>query len=245
MTDVEVIHGEVVTVLLEVRVLMTDLAELPSHYKVIMMDPPWAYTGDPDKPQAAGKHYNMMSYDELAAMPVRERIVTPGVVLVWATSPKLDEAVDLIRAWGLHYRGIAYVWVKTTESGKIIHGQGVRPSFTKPTTELVLIGSTGKTGRTLPIFNEGQGQVVLAPKGRHSEKPEEVRWRVEELFGDVPRLEMFARCKFPGWDTWGLEADGPMEAVDAVSPKLREKLEREAELAGQRALVQSVNDSDW
>jgi len=46
----------------------------------------------------------------------------------------------------------------------------------------------------------------LAPRGRHSEKPREVRHRIEELFGKYDRLEMFAREHPRGWDVWGNEA---------------------------------------
>lgn len=234
---------------------MTDLLTLGRKYKLILLDPAWEYEGDPDKPQAAGKHYNTMSLDELKDLPVRGLIEDPGVIFVWATGPKLDQAVDLIRSWDFYYRGIAYVWVKTTQGGKVINGQGIRPSFVKSTTELVLVGSTdppdvelvlvgstGKSGRTIPLKTESQGQVVFAPRGEHSEKPDEVRWRIEELFGDIPRLEMFARCKFSGWDAWGLEANGPMQAVDAQSPKLREALLRRADLEAQRALTASIGD---
>jgi len=218
---------------------MIDLAKYVGRFKVIYADPAWEYEGDPDKPQAAGKHYNTMSYEELKALPVRQLIDDPGVICVWATGPKLHLGVDLIRDWGFHYRGIGYIWVKTTNAGKIIEGQGIRPSFTKPTTELILIGSTEPEGRTLPIYTESQGQLIFAPRpgGIHSRKPEEARWRIEELFGDVPKLEMFARAKYPGWEAWGLESDKPMPAIDAESPKLKARLEREAELASQRELL--------
>ncbi len=221
---------------------MIELASLPTTYKVLYLDVPWKYYGDPDKDQAAGKHYNQMPFEELAALPVRERICAPGVALIWATCPKLDEAVDLIRAWDLHYRGVAYVWVKTTQDGRVIDGQGVRPSTVKPTTELVLVGATESVGRPLPILTGSQGQVVFAPRGEHSEKPNEVRWRIEELFGDVPRLEMFARRRYVGWDAWGLEADGPMPAVNAQSPKLRDALIKRAELDELRAITASMQD---
>lgn len=55
-------------------------------------------------------------------------------------------------------------------------------------------------------------EVVLAPRpgGRHSAKPPEVRRRIEELLGDVPRVELFARERVAGWDAWGNEvADTP------------------------------------
>lgn len=178
-----------------------------SDYRVVLADPPWAYYGDPNKPQAAGKHYSMMSTEAISALPVAGLVERPAVCFMWATGPKLPDAIEVMRAWGFHYRGIAYVWVKTSASGKIINGQGVRPSFVKPTTELVLVGSTCKTGRALPLKTEGQAQVLLAPRpgNKHSAKPKEIHQRIEDLLGDVPRIELFARNRAPGWDAWGNE----------------------------------------
>jgi len=221
-------------------VLPLDLALAPKgRYSVIYSDPCWSYYGDPDKDQAAGKHYNMMDYSELRALPVRSLAAKSAALLLWATGPKLDEAVDLIRDWGFHYRGVAYVWVKTTNAGQVIHGQGVRPSFVKPTTEFVLVGSTHKTGRTLPLQTESQGQVVFAPRGAHSQKPEDFRHRIEELFGDVPRLEMFARTCAPGWDVWGNEAGHLLDPGEARSDRLQATL-REAH---ERKALESLLDS--
>ena len=176
-------------------------------YSVILADPPWAYYGSPDKDQAAGKHYALMPNAEIAALPVRSITAPKAACFMWATGPKLPEAIDVMRAWGFHYRGVAYVWVKTNAAGKIISGQGVRPTFVKPTTEFVLVGSTCKTGRPLPLLTEAQGQVVLAarPGNKHSSKPTEIRQRIEQLLGDVPRIELFARERVAGWDAWGNE----------------------------------------
>lgn len=186
-----------------------------SDYRIVLADPPWSYYGDPNKDQAAGKHYALMPTEDICALPVREHVTKPAVCFLWATSPKLPDALAVLQAWGFAYRGIGYVWVKTTLDGRIIHGQGVRPSFTKSTTELVLVGSTAQKGRPLPLLTEAQGQVVLAPRpgGRHSAKPPEVRRRIVELLGDLPRVELFARDAEPGWDVWGNEAPDIMRAA--------------------------------
>ena len=210
---------------------MIPLIELAGRYKLVYLDPCWDYYGDPDKPQAAGKHYNTLPLDELMKLPVRQLLKGHGVVFMWVTGPKFAEGIDLLRTWGLHYRGVAYVWIKTAKDGHVIEGQGVRPSFVKQLDEYVIIGSTQPRGRTLPILTESQGQNIFAPRpgDEHSAKPEEARWRIEELYGNIPRIELFARCRYPGWDAWGLEADGPMASSLARSPKLVAKLaEREA-----------------
>lgn len=186
-------------------------------YRIALIDPAWHYYGDPNKDQAAGKHYDLMQLETICALPVRELLAPPGVVFCWATGPRLNYAIKAIEAWGLHYRGVAYVWVKTTQDGKVISGQGVRPTITKPTTEFVLAATTCKTGRPLPILTEAQGQVAFAPGedcegeplfaprpgNRHSAKPSIVRERIEALYGDVPRVELFSRELVAGWDAWG------------------------------------------
>ena len=39
----------------------------------------------------------------------------------------------------------------------------------------------------------------------HSKKPKCVRKWIEESFPDCPKIELFARHKYEGWDTWGME----------------------------------------
>lgn len=208
-----------------------DFALIPEQsYGLIYTDPPWIYTGDQAKMAAAGKHYQLMPDLDLAAMPVKSKCQKRAVILMWATCPRLDAAIDLMRTWGFHYRGVAFVWVKTRKDGGIIGAQGVRPSIVKPTTELLLAGSasedddctelliagsTVKTGRPLPLQDEGVAQVVLAPRTEHSAKPYEVRKRIERLYGpDIPKLEMFARgIPVAGWDRFGNELDPEPESL--------------------------------
>lgn len=171
-----------------------------------MADPPWGYFGDPGKPQAAGKHYDLMTDEALFALPVKDILEPDGVLFLWATCPRLDLAIKCISAWGLHFRGVPFVWCKTTMGGKIISGQGVRPTIVKPTTELVLAATHKRYGRPQKLLDESVGQVVLAPRGSHSEKPAEVYRRIEALYGDVPRIELFSRRVADGWHGWGKES---------------------------------------
>lgn len=176
-------------------------------YDVVYCDPPWFYYGSPTKMAAAGKHYQLMSYDDILALPVRELMSDKAALFLWATGPRLDWAIDAIRSWKLHYRGVAYVWVKTRKKdGQPVGAQGVPPTFTKPTTEFVLAATTKPRGRPFPILDLKQPQTVLAPRTEHSRKPDEVRSRIEALCGDRTRIELFARGTVPGWDSWGLEA---------------------------------------
>lgn len=130
-----------------------------------------------------------------------------GVLFMWATCPRLDMAVRCIEAHGLHYRGVAFVWVKTKQDGTPIGAQGVRPSIVKPLTEVVLAASYRATGRPLPLSDESIVQTVFAPRGLHSQKPEAVQDRLEAMYPTATRAEFFARRRRHGWHCFGSELE--------------------------------------
>jgi N6-adenosine-specific RNA methylase IME4 len=194
------------------------LPPLPNKkYDIVYADPPWFYYGSAVKDAAAAKHYPLMTPEDLASLDVRSILNKRAAVFMWATCPRLNFAIKLIAEWKLHYRGVAYVWVKTNRAGKIIAGQGVPPTFTKPTTELLLVATTMPTGRSFPILDLAQPQVVLHGRAAHSEKPAIFRELIEELCGKRPRIELFARTKVRGWDAWGAEV-GKLDADYVVEP---------------------------
>jgi N6-adenosine-specific RNA methylase IME4 len=181
-------------------------------FDVITIDPPHLYYGDPNKMGAAGKEYDLMTPEDIGKIPIKKLMTKNSILFCWATCPKLNVAIQYFKDWGVEYRGVAYTWVKTNKEGRIINGQGVRPTYTKPTTELLLYGSLGSKGRPLPIYREGQKQVVLASRGKHSEKPEEFRTLIEENLQtkehNLKCLEIFARQHAPGWTCIGNELSG-------------------------------------
>jgi N6-adenosine-specific RNA methylase IME4 len=175
-------------------------------YDVLLVDPPWTYTNFGTA--SVSNHYGLLDQEAICSLPIRQILKKKAFVFVWATGPRLDYALEAIKSWGLHYRGIAFVWVKTRKSDNaIISGQGVPPTFTKPTTEMLLCATTTKAGRPVPLRKFNAPQVILAPRGGHSEKPEVFRETIEETLGGSSRdyLEMFARKRIPGWDAIGDE----------------------------------------
>ena len=172
-------------------------------FDVALIDPPWSYFGDQTKDGAAAKFYGTLTDEEIYKLPVRDMLNERSVAFVWATAPRLDAALDSIKAWGLHYRGVAFVWVKTNKDGIPIGARGVRPSIVKPTCEFVLACSTVKKGRPLPIADESIRNTVLAPTTEHSAKPYVVHERIEALYPQASRIELFAREQREGWYCWG------------------------------------------
>ena len=170
-------------------------------YEIIYADPPWAYN---DKlgglPKYGAMTYNTMTQDELAGLPIREITAKNCILFMWATMPKLQEALDTIKAWGFKYKTCAFCWVKQNPNGGGFYaGLG---HWVQGNAELCLLATKGSPRRVSRCVK----QIVYSPRRRHSQKPDEVRDRIVELMGDLPRIELFARSTAPGWDVWGNEA---------------------------------------
>jgi len=193
-------------------------------YAIALIDPPWAYYGDPNKNAAAGKHYNLMSDADIQALPIKSILEKDAYVFVWATCPKLDLAIETIKAWGLHYRGVAHVWVKINKAGKIIHGQGIPPTYSKPTSELLLVATTKKAGRPIKLLDSALPQIVLEPRPPgHSTKPRRFHELIEKGLGAAtPRIELFARSSVQGWDAIG----GTVSGSEDIAETLRRMTEK-------------------
>ena len=56
-------------------------------------------------------------------------------------------------------------------------------------------------------YSRSVHQFIISPIEEHSKKPDITREKIIELAGDLPRAELFARQKIPGWDVWGNEVD--------------------------------------
>lgn len=179
-------------------------------FDIVLADPPWAYTGQQDKWGAAAKFYPLMEDQDLLDFPLASVLAPKGILFMWVTSPRLDFAIDCIRAWGLTYRGVAFNWVKTKPSDPStpIGAQGVRPSIVKPTSEFVLAASRVKTSRPMKLFDESIRQIIMAPRTEHSRKPDDVHERIEKMYPTASKIELFARRPRDGWTIWGNEVNG-------------------------------------
>jgi N6-adenosine-specific RNA methylase IME4 len=72
--------------------------------------------------------------------------------------------------------------------------------WTRANAELCLLATRGAPTRMAADIP----QVVMAPVGAHSAKPQEVRTRIERLLVGA-YLELYAREQAPGWRAWGNE----------------------------------------
>ena len=111
----------------------------------------------------------------------------------------LPEALRLINAWGFQYKTVAFVWLKRNRKNPTwFYGLGY---WTRGNAEICLLATKGKPKRQ----SAGVHQFIISPIEQHSKKPDEARQKILALMGDLPRLELFARQKAPGWDVWGNE----------------------------------------
>lgn len=178
-------------------------------YKVIYADPPWDYKDKRDKhPRLCGgaaAHYKTMSQKDIMALPISQLADDNSILFLWATFPNLQEALNVMKAWGFKYKTLGFSWIKTNrKNGKPFFGIGW---YTKSNCEVCLIGIRGKP----PKASNGVSSVVISPREEHSKKPDMVRERISEFCGDVPKIELFARQKYPGWDVWGNEVESDID----------------------------------
>ena len=171
-------------------------------YNIILADPPWNYSGDTNDQDYGGATYPSMKLGDIKNLTVNDVAAHDALVFLWATGPKLTDAIEVLAAWGFEYQTIAFAWYKNNRRGAgFFAGLG---AWTKGNVELCLLGKKGKPIR----MDKSVSQVVEAPVGKHSAKPDEVRGRIVQLVGDLPRIELFARNITEGWDCLGNEIDG-------------------------------------
>jgi len=188
--------------------MTSSVIDLPNKkYNIIYADPPWHYgsksavnntTGRAIKPLS--DHYSTMSLQELKNMPIKNMTKDDAACFMWVTDSHIDEALEVLRSWGFAYKTIAFNWVKTTSKGN--YCKNVAP-WTMKSSEICLLGIKGRMTKYKQANNIES--LVIAQRTQHSQKPNEVRKRIEDLFGDLPRIELFARQKTDGWDVWGDE----------------------------------------
>jgi len=178
-------------------------------YQIIYADPPWKYNSRANHKTrfrgGACGHYSLMTMNEIKALPISSLADKNCVLFLWTTFPYLEEQIKLFRHWGFKYRTLGFSWIKTnSKNGKPFFGVGY---YAKSNCEVCLMGMKGQ----LKTISNKVSSVIIAPRKEHSHKPEEVREKIVELFGYLPRIELFARQKTEGWDVWGNEVESDIQ----------------------------------
>lgn len=184
-------------------------------FEIIYVDPPWHYKGQLQHNGIGGRdtggavrHYPTIKIHDLKKLAVQKISAEHCLLFMWATSPHLDQAIDLGKAWGFQWATVAFFWYKEKPN----------PGFyTMSETELCLVFRHGAIPKPRGKRNIRQTviQEVLedklpcigsAKRKHHSHKPDDVRTRIEEMFPEQSKIELFARrADIKGWQAWGNE----------------------------------------
>ena len=197
-------------------------------YGGILMDPPWRFktfsakgrgrcpdgpvTRNEQRQNTPERHYKTMALDDIRALPVADLAAKDCLLFLWAVDPMIPEAIDLGRHFGFTYKTVAFYWAKLRREGSTRHLLRDEPAhklfpmgtgyWTRANPETCLLFAKGKPRR----LSAGVRKLIVAPRREHSRKPDEIYERIEALVGG-PYLEMFARQRREGWDSWGNEVD--------------------------------------
>lgn len=189
---------------------------LRGYYGAILADPPWRFRtwnkaeavvsrGCPGTFVSASIHYRTMPIEELTVLPVDELAAEDCALFLWVTWPNLEDALELMRAWGFAFKTCAFCWTKA-HAGQLemfdddAKGQMGMGYWTRANTEPCLLATRGNPKR----LKADVRQAIIEPRREHSRKPDCVRQRIERLVAG-PYLELFARSRRAGWDAHGNE----------------------------------------
>jgi N6-adenosine-specific RNA methylase IME4 len=160
-------------------------------YRIIYADPPWEYSDRKEyRPDgSAENHYPVMSIQEICDMQLPE-IEDNAVLFLWVTSPLLEESFKVIKSWGFKYK-TSFIW------DKVKHNMG---HYNSVRHEFLLIATKGSC---LPDEKKLFDSVITEERKEHSVKPEIIYEIIETLYKYGKRIELFARKKRKGWDSFG------------------------------------------
>ena len=170
-------------------------------YKIIYADPAWVYKDKANAGNRGACHkYTLTPTEEMGSIIKNIPVSKDSVCLMWCTYPQLAEGLKLMALWGFTYKTVAFTWAKQNKvSDSFFMGMG---RHTRGNPEIVLLGTKGKG---VSRINASIRNLQVHRIAEHSRKPNEIRKEIVKLYGDVSRIELFAREKREGFDVWGNE----------------------------------------
>jgi len=164
-------------------------------YNIIVADPPWRYSFSKSKSRQIENQYPTMDINEICNLNVQGITSENAVLYLWATAPKLLEAIKTMYYWGFTYK-TQMVWDKQRI------GMGY---WTRGRHEIILIGTKGKAKPPEP--QKRIGSILEEKRDKHSKKTQLLQDMIDSQFPAATKLEMFARNTRQGWDCWGNEVE--------------------------------------
>lgn len=169
-------------------------------FKAMIIDPPWDF-GVYDKNTGNGKgpKYDLMTLEDILAMPIKSLAAPDCVLYLWSTNPFMPEALECLKAWQFKYR-TKFSWIKTTQTHRLDYGTGY---WVRGVSEDVMIATRGNI--SAPRLDGFLG--LIGPNVEHSRKPQDVHFLAESTTPG-PYLEIFSRYQRPGWVCFGNDNRG-------------------------------------
>ena len=169
-------------------------------YKIIYADPPYYFKSYSKKGESrsASNHYDCMQINDIYNLPVSSISDDDCCLFLWVTTPFLEQGFEIIKRWKFQFKTIAFTWVKTNKKTGYFTGMGY---WTRANPEICLLATKGHPKRISKKVKE----LIISPRQEHSKKPDCARDRIVELMGDLPRIELFARNRYKGWESYGNE----------------------------------------
>lgn len=167
-------------------------------FKTIYADPPWFEMGGGQIKRGANAHYELMRTIDICNLQIDGRHVSwladdNAHLYLWVTNNFLADGLRVMDAWGFQYK-TCITWVKDRIGlGQYFRGQ----------TEHLLFGVKGMVPYKKINGKRAQGKTYYYyPKSEHSRKPHEFYNMIEHV-SSPPFIELFARNKHEGWESWG------------------------------------------
>lgn len=189
------------------------IAQADQKFDVILADPPWSFrVWSKDNPWGgtAERHYPTMRTEEIAALPVGGLAEDNAALFLWAVWPSMPEALEIVDAWGFEYKTCAYLWAKAKPSG-FGFWMGM-DYYSRANTEPCLLAVRG----SMPVTKKDVLALIYSPRREHSRKPDEQYGKIERLYPDARKLELFARRPRDGWSVWGNEVESDIQLITRV-----------------------------
>ncbi len=162
-------------------------------YRIIYADPPWKYGDERSGMGGAVDQYDLMELEDIKELPVKDLAEEDSVLFMWGTAPLLQEALEVMVSWGFQYK-THMVWNKQ---------KGPQGNYVSPRHEILFIATKGSC--TPDVIDRPNSVQTIERNGRHSEKPEEFRNIIDTLYIYGNKIELFARKKVEGWESYGNE----------------------------------------
>ncbi len=203
-----------------------DIYNPPKKYQLIYADPNWrfeTYSAKGDG-KSASQHYEVRDLNWIKSLPVKNLADKKCALAMWTIDTHLEMALEVMKVWGFKYVTPVFYWAKLNKTANLdsikaskdffmntgyytranpeICLGGVTPDYPEDEVDLCLLGRVAKAPTR---EDKGVRKLIVSHRREHSRKPDEGIERLEKLFGDIPRIELFSRQERENWDCWGNE----------------------------------------